>query len=61
MEVDFMGKIQDLAWQAFEKTGRIKEYLKYKAHGENNFSLEVGEEIGAFEDHRNSYKDNKIQ
>lgn len=56
-----MGKIQDLAWQAFEKTGRIKEYLKYKAHGENNFSLEVGEEIGAFEDHRNSYKDNKIQ
>ncbi|MBQ9756887.1 MAG: hypothetical protein IJW15_00500 [Clostridia bacterium] len=56
-----MAKIKDLAWQAFEKTGGIKEYLKYKAHSENSFSAEVGEEIGAFEDHRNSDKNDKIQ
>ena len=56
-----MGKIKNLAWQAFEKTGGVKEYLKYKAHGEDKFSLEVGEEIGAFEDNGNRYKNNKIQ
>ena len=56
-----MGKIKDLAWQAFEKTGGIKEYLKYKTHSENSFSAEVGEEIGAFENHRHSNKNNKVQ
>ena len=55
-----MGKITELAWKAFERTGSIKEYLKYNAKAENIEDMEVGAEIGAFEDRRYCDKDNKI-
>ena len=55
-----MGKISEFAWKAFERTGSIKEYLKYKTMAENTEDMEAGAEIGAFEDRRNCDKDNKI-
>ena len=55
-----MGKISELAWKSFEKTGSIKEYLKYKIKTENLEDMEAGAEIGACEDRRNRDKDNKI-
>lgn len=55
-----MGKISELAWKAFEKTGSVKEYLKYKAKTEKFDDMEAGAEIGAFEDRGNRDKDNKI-
>lgn len=55
-----MGKISELAWKAFERTGSIKEYLKYKAKAENIEDMEAGAEIGAFEDRGNCHKNNKI-
>ena len=54
-----MGKISNLAWKAFEKTGGVKEYLKYKAVLDRT-ETEVGEELGAFKDHRNSNKNHQI-
>jgi len=56
-----MGRIKSLAWQAFEKTGGVKEYLKYKVYDIPDTKLEVGEEFGAFENHRDSDKNQKIQ
>ena len=55
-----MSKISELAWKAFERTGSIKEYLKYKAMAENTEDMEAGAEIGAFEDRRNRDENNKI-
>lgn len=55
-----MKKLSDLAWKAFEKTGGIKEYLKYRAFSEQTLDSEVGGELGAFEDRRNSNKNHKI-
>lgn len=52
-----MGKISELAWKAFEKTGSVKEYLKYKA---KSVDMEAGAELGAFEDRRDHNKNNKI-
>ncbi len=55
-----MGKISELAWKAFEKTGNVKEYLKYKAKTEKFEDMEAGAEIGAFEDRGNRDENNKI-
>lgn len=55
-----MGKISELAWRTFEKTGSVKDYLKYKAKSEKFDDMEAGAEIGAFEDRRNRHKNNKI-
>ncbi len=55
-----MGKISELAWKAFEKTGGVKEYLKYKAKSEDFGKMEAGAEIGAFEDRGDRHKNNKI-
>ena len=55
-----MGKISELAWEAFEKTGSIKEYLKYRTKSEKTEDMEAGAEIGAFEDRGNRHKNNKI-
>lgn len=56
-----MGKISELAWKTFEKTGSVKDYLKYRAKSENLNDMEAGAEIGAFEDRGNRHKNNKIQ
>ncbi|MBE7023647.1 MAG: YqzL family protein [Clostridia bacterium] len=55
-----MGKLSDLAWKVFEKTGGVKEYLKYRTVSEMTQDSEVGGELGAFEDRRNSNKNHKI-
>ena len=55
-----MGKILDLAWKAFEKTGGVREYLKYRSLSGNTQSMEVGEELGAFKDRGDCNKDHKI-
>ena len=55
-----MGKISDLAWRVFEKTGGVKEYVKYKALQSGVQNMEAGEELGAFEDRRDCNKNNKI-
>ena len=55
-----MGKISELAWKSFEKTGSIKEYLKYKIKSEKIGDMEAGAEIGAFEDRGDRHKNNKI-
>jgi len=55
-----MRKISELAWKAFERTGSIKEYLKYKAKAENTEDMEVGAEIGSFEDRRDCDQNNEI-
>lgn len=54
-----MGKLTNLAWKAFEKTGGVKEYLKYKTH--QRYDMEVGEEIGIVENPRDCNKNHKIQ
>ena len=55
-----MGRISDLAWKTFERTGNVKEYLKYKAKSEKFGEMEAGAEVGAFEDRRDNHKNNKI-
>ena len=54
-----MGKISELAWKVFEQTSGVKEYLKYKTLSDRT-QAEVGEELGAFKDHRNSNKNHQI-
>ncbi len=54
-----MGKISELAWKAFEQTGGVKEYLKYKTLSDKT-QAEVGEELGAFKDRRNNNKNHQI-
>ncbi len=54
-----MGKISELAWKAFEQTGGVKEYLKYKTLSDKA-QAEVGEELGAFKDRRNCNKNHQI-
>ncbi len=55
-----MGKISELAWKAFEKTGGVKEYMKYKAKSGKFDDMEAGAEIGTFEDRGNRDQNNKI-
>ena len=55
-----MRKTAELAWKTFEKTGSVREYLKYKAKSEEKWDMEAGVELGAFEDRRDCNKDNKI-
>ena len=55
-----MAKLTELAWKVFEKTGGVKEYMKYRALSESVRDSEAGEELGAFEDRRNSNKNHKI-
>lgn len=54
-----MGRISELAWKAFVQTGGVKEYLKYKTLSDKT-QAEVGEELGAFKDRRNSNKNHQI-
>ena len=60
LEEEHMGKISDLAWIVFEKTGGVKEYVKYKSLQSGVQNMEAGEELGAFEDRRDCNKNNKI-
>ncbi len=55
-----MGKLVDLAWKAFEKTGNVKDYMKYRTFSDMAEKNEVGGKLGAFEDRRNNNKNHKI-
>ncbi len=52
-------KYRLMLWLAFENSGQINDYLKYKIVERMDF--EAGEGFGFNQDFRNSSKDNKIR
>ena len=54
-----MTKYQMMLWMAFENTGSINNYLKYKFL--ERLNLEAGEDFGFDKDFRHSAEDNKIR
>ncbi len=54
-----ISKYQMMLWLAFENTGQINDYLKYKLVERMNF--EAGEGFEPGKDFRNSAEDNKIR
>ncbi|MBR5614094.1 MAG: hypothetical protein IKT39_05230 [Clostridia bacterium] len=56
-----MNSYKHLAWKAFETTGGVREYLKYKALDKNDTSVEAGEEFGTFKNIGNSDKDHQVR
>ena len=55
-----MERYENLLWTAFENTGKISNYLKYKTYAENT-KVEVGEEFGLDKNIGNSDKNHKIR
>ncbi len=47
-----MDTLKNKAWQSFEKSGKISEYLKFKMYERNEMKFEAGEEIGVNKDGR---------
>ena len=54
-----MSKYQLLLWLAFENTGNINDYLKYKLL--ERLTLEAGEDFGFDKNFRYSAEQNKIR
>ena len=56
-----MDNAKSNAWQAFEKTGKIDEYLKFKACENNEMNFEAGVELGFNQNGRLDNKNQKIR
>ena len=56
-----MEKFEHFAWCAFEATGGVKEYLKYKALKKDKTDFEAGVEIGVDKNIGNSDKNHEIR
>ncbi len=52
-------KYKFMLWLAFENSGQINDYLKYKIVDRMNF--EAGEDFVTGEDLRDSFENNKIR
>lgn len=56
-----MNTTKNDAWQAFEKSGEILEYLKFKACEHNEMNFEAGEELEFNKNCGFNNKNNKIR
>lgn len=56
-----MDIFRHFAWKAFEKTGGVREYLKFKALGEAERDIEVGDELGLDKNLGNSDQNRKVR
>ena len=56
-----MNNTKNDAWQAFEKTGNIREYLEFKACEYNEMNFEAGDELGFDKNCGFDNKNNKIR
>ncbi len=54
-----MRKYDMMLWLAFEHSGQINDYLKYKLL--ERWETEAGEDFGSGKDIRNRTEDNKIR
>ena len=50
-----------ILWAAFESTGTVKEYLKYKLFEEEKMKMEAGEEFGFDKNIGNSAENHKVR
>ena len=56
-----MNNLKHFAWKSFEKTGGVKEYLKFKALDKFQVQIEAGEECGSCKNLRNRAEDHKVR
>ncbi len=52
-------KYKLMLWLAFENSGQVNDYLKYKLI--ERLDLEAGEDFGTGKDLRDSFEDNQIR
>jgi len=50
-----------ILWSAFESTGTVRDYLKYKLFEEERMKMEDGEEFGFDKDIGNSAEDHEVR
>lgn len=50
-----------ILWSAFEQTGTVREYLKFKLFEEEKMKMEAGEEFGFDKDIGNSTEDHPVR
>ncbi|MDO4743803.1 MAG: hypothetical protein Q4A86_00275 [Clostridia bacterium] len=48
-------------WSAFENTGSVRDYLKFKLFEEERMKIEAGEEFGFDKNIGNSAEDNQVR
>lgn len=51
---------EEILWAAFERTGTVKDYLKFKLFREEKMKMEAGEDFGFDKDIGNSAEDNPV-
>ncbi len=56
-----MSVYNEILWAAFERTGSVREYLKFKLFEEQRMKMEAGEEFVTGENLGDSIEDNQIR
>ncbi len=56
-----MSIYSEILWAAFERTGNVKDYLKFRLFETEKMKMEAGEDFVAGEDPRGSAEDDQVR
>ncbi len=56
-----MSIYNEILWAAFERTGSVRDYLKFKLFEAEKMKVEAGEDFVTSEDLRDSFEDNQVR